>query len=549
MGLVRINQMGYKPDSPKQLVYVGKETEFNIYQSETDKVVYTGRLSESRWDKAGEETICVGEFGDLKERGNYYIKIGEKKSLTFTISDNQPQLCTDVLLKAFYFQRCGMELTKEYAGSWKHGRCHTDFAYIVSPDIEKLIKESPETLERIDVTGGWHDAGDYGKYTVAAAIAVADLLLAYEEYTNAFRHMIGIPESKLIGDDLLYEVKYELDFMLKMQKSDGSVYSKVTTRFFPGMIMPEMDTAPMLLFDISTPATGDFAAVMALAARIYHVFDKSYADICLEAAKRAYKWLKKNPEPKLFKNPPNVLSGEYGDTCDLDERYWAAAELYRTTGEEEYHKEFLNYYPLVKNRVAFGWAEVGGYGTIAYLFSKRKNDSKILESMKLEWLAHSDMLAKRSYENGYGITLGFDEYKWGSTMLLLNQARQLIIAERLLKENCYHTIIHRNWDYLLGMNPMDISYVTGLGENAVMKPHHRPSDADGVLEPVPGLVSGGPCSGLLDEVAKKRCVGQPPAKCFVDDTQSYTTNEITIYWNSPAVYVGAYISTYNEHIR
>jgi endoglucanase len=543
MGSVRINQMGYKPDSPKQLVYVGSETEFNICHSETKQVVYTGRLSESRWDKASEEAICVGEFGDLKEISMYYIEIGEDRSFNFTISDNQPQLCTDTLLKAFYFQRCGMELTKEYAGSWHHDSCHTDFAYVLSADIEKLIEKAPETLERIDITGGWHDAGDYGKYTIAAAIAVADLLLAYEDYTDAFRHSIGIPESKLKGDDLLYEVKYELDFLLKMQKADGSVYSKVTTRFFPGMIMPEMDMAPMLLFDISSPATGDFAAVMALAARIYNIFDKSYADKCLAAAKKAYYWLKNNTEPKLFRNPPNVLSGEYGDKCDLDERYWAAAEMYRTTGKEEYHKDFLYYYPLVKNKVALGWAEVGGYGSMTYLFSKGKTDSKIIESLKAEWLSHADMLAKRTYKNGYGITLGIDEYKWGSTMLLLNQARQLIIAERLLKDNRYHGIIHHNWDYLFGMNPMDISYVTGLGENAIMNPHHRPSDADGVIEPVPGLVSGGPCSGLLDEVAKEKCVGQPPAKCFVDDTESYTTNEIAIYWNSPAVYVGAYIST------
>lgn len=546
MGAVRINQMGYKPDSPKQVVYVGKEQEFSIYHKETEQLLYTGRLLKSKWDKASEEEVSVGMFEDFKEEGVYFIKVGKDKSLDFTIAENQPQICTDAVLKAFYFQRCGMELTKEYAGAYKHGRCHTHPSYILQENKEKRIEESPEEVVRIDTTGGWHDAGDYGRYTVAAAIAIADLLLAYEEYGDAFSHPIGIPESTLLGDDILHEVKYELDFLFKMQKSDGSVYSKVTTRFFPGIVMPEEDKAPLLLFEISSPATADFAAVMALAARIYKDFDRVYADTCLMAANKAYDWLKKNPEPKLFTNPPNVLSGEYGDNCDLDERYWAAAEMYRTTGGEEYHKDFLTYYQVVEDKVSLGWVKVGGYGTIAYLFSEKPKDNEAVATLKSEWLTYAEVLKKRSLENGYGITLALTEYKWGSTMLLLNQARQLIIAERLLGDNCYYIIIQRNWDYLFGMNPMDISYVTGLGEKSIRNPHHRPSSADGVEDPVPGLVSGGPCSELMDEVARERCLGQPPAKCFVDAAESYTTNEITIYWNSPAVYVGAYIGNDNR---
>lgn len=126
-------------------------------------------------------------------------------------------------------------------------------------------------------------------------------------------------------------------------------------------------------------------------------------------------------------------------------------------------------------------------------------------------------------------------------MILLNQSIHLIIANKILKNKPYDSIIERNWDYLLGVNPMDVSYVTGLGEDAIMAPHHRPSDADGVKEPVPGLVSGGPCVGLYDDAAKEMLQGQPPAKCFIDHMGSYSTNEITIYWNSPAVYVGAYL--------
>jgi endoglucanase len=163
--------------------------------------------------------------------------------------------------------------------------------------------------------------------------------------------------------------------------------------------------------------------------------------------------------------------------------------------------------------------------------------------LRNKWLNFAKELEQRSKKDGYGITLSLEDYKWGSTMILLNQCMHLIIANHLLGIPEYDKLITSNWDYLFGMNPMDISYVTGLGERHIMNPHHRPSAADGVTEPVPGLISGGPCAGLYDEAAKQLCQGLPPAKCFIDHVESYSTNEITIYWNSPGVYVGAYLSS------
>lgn len=539
---IRLNQIGYQKESKKQFIYTGESQDFSVVLKDTGKDVLRKSLSKKILDEASNEEICRGDFSEVTENGTYIIQVGNEKSLEFIISDTVPVTCTDAILKAFYYQRCGMELTEEFAGPWKHRTCHHQPSYVFRQDAEYLIENGLEGLEAIDTVGGWHDAGDYGRYTVAAAKAVADLLLAYEHFSGEFTHTIHIPESKLEGPDILHETKYELDFMLKMQRPDGSVYTKVATRYFPGMIMPEYDSEALFIFDISSSATACFAASMSMASRVLQGFDRDYANKCLEAATRAYEWLQENPEPKLFTNPENIRSGEYGDVSDIDERYWAAAELYRTTGEEKYHTDFIYYYKKLEDKLSLGWNEVGGYGTIAYLYTTFETNKEVLDSLKQEWLSFAEQLKERSLVDGYGITLSMTDYKWGSTMILLNHCIHLIIANELLGKQVYDAIIDHNWDYLFGMNPMDISYVTGLGQNRVMHPHHRPSTADRVEEPVPGLILGGPCDGLYDEVAKRLLKGLPPAKCYVDHVDSYSTNEITVYWNSPAVFVGAYLS-------
>ena len=544
MGAIRINQMGYTPFSCKQVIYVGEGEVFEIYDTEKNELCYTGELQKPKYDKASEDYVSSGDFSTFQKSGSYYIRINEDKSYAFCISDMQHQIFTDAVLKAFYYQRCGIELKEEYAGKWKHSICHLQPSYLFRQDAEELLNTNPEQLTSLDTIGGWHDAGDYGRYTIASVKTIADLLLAYEHHEEALQHSIHIPESEKEGADILHEIRYGLDFLFKMQReSDGAVYTKVATRFFSRMIMPETDKKPLFVFDISSPATGGYAAVMAMAAGIYKRFDPDFAKRCLKASERAYHWLRQNPEPLLFHNPNNIRSGEYGDITDTDERYWAAAQLYRTTGKEEYHNDFIMYYGIIEDRLTLGWRSVGGYGSIAYLMTEQPVKQEIYDALKREWLMHSKELEQRSKDNGYGITLAQNEYLWGSLMILCNESVQLIVANRLLKEALYDVIIEHNWDYLLGMNPMDFSYVTGFGENRVMHPHHRPSAADGIEEPVPGLIAGGPCDGLLDKISAKYCKGMPPAKCYIDHEMSFSTNEIDIYWNSPAVYVGAYLSS------
>lgn len=534
MSNIHVNQIGYRPLDKKVFVCKGIAEEFAIINKLNNEIVFKGKMDQPMYDEATGETVEQGDFTELTSSGEYYISVeGLGNSYCFAITDNVYENIKDGLLKALYFQRCGMELEKEYADKWSHGICHKRDA---------ILYEAPDT--KVEISGGWHDAGDYGRYVVAAAKAVADLLLAYEFFPAAFNNNINIPESGNHLPDILNEAKYELEWLFKMQnKETGGVYHKAATQFFPGMIMPEEDAAPIVIYPVSSTATADFAAVLALASRLYEDKEKEFAERCLAASQKAWSWLVNNPEAKLFKNPPNMDSGEYGDKTDLDERYWAAAELYRKTAKAEYHDYFKRGLSNLKDTNSFGWSAVGGYGTVAYLFTESsKVDVRIYELLKSRFIDRANTFVSISQKDGYKVTSLPHKYSWGSNMGLLNNAMHLIIANNLEPKEAYvETAIHQ-WNYIFGVNALSQCYVTGYGSKPIVHPHHRPSEGDGIDEPVPGLVSGGPCSGLLDAAAKKNCCGMPPAKCFIDNAESYSTNEITIYWNSPAVFVAGFLN-------
>ncbi|WP_449603553.1 glycoside hydrolase family 9 protein [Paenibacillus sp. Marseille-Q9583] len=529
---ITVNQIGYPEGGEKIAVFTGAGHEFKVVDVDHGNVVFQGQTGTPRFDEASGVTVHTGDFSEVHAVGTYRIEQGEGiASASFIISDKPYHELQQGLLKAFYYYRCGVELTEEHAGDWKHKACHT---------TEGIVYGEPE--RRLDCSGGWHDAGDYGKYSGPGAKAIADLLLAYELYPSAFVSAIPIPESGGITPDVLLECKVELDWLFKMQDyRTGGVYHKLTTLSFPDLdVMPEADTADLYFSPVSATATGDFAGVMAMAARIYEPFDSAYAKKCLDAATLAWEWLVHHPDAPGFINPPEISTGEYGDENDKDERYWAAAELYRTTGKEEYHQAILQLVQLSFSKYSLGWADMGGYGTLAYLLNGEDlADRALYASLREGLLAEAERLVEQSREDGYRISLKEDDYIWGSNMLVMNNAMLLVVAEYFSGDSSFADCALDHLHYLMGRNVLDISYVTGFGDHSVMHPHHRPSVGDQVVDPVPGLVSGGPDRGLHDEYVVEHLQGKPAAQCFADHELSYSTNEVTIYWNSPAVFVTA----------
>ncbi|MFP4697852.1 MAG: glycoside hydrolase family 9 protein [Eubacteriales bacterium] len=523
---IQVNQIGYRPDDEKIAIINGEGGTFNVVDNETGDTVFTGEATDSINDAMSGNEVYYADFTEFTDEGEYYISVPDfEDSYSFEIKNDVYNDLNDGLLKMFYYQRCGTELTEEYAGDWGHPEAHTEKATIHGTNNTK------------EVTGGWHDAGDYGRYTVPAAKAVADLLLTYDFMEDKVNNDFDIPESGNNVPDILDEVRYELEWMLKMQDdSSGGVYHKVTTAAFVGDdVMPEDGDQELILSPISGTATGDFAAVMAMAYRIYQPIDSEFAKQCLEASEKAWEWLEANKNAPGFTNPSGISTGEYGDAEDGDERYWAAAELYRATMDDKYHDYFKD--ESSKEWQGLGWADVGDYANIAYLSMDNEDvDSSIYNDIKETFLDKAEEYKALSNDDGYRISL--DLYPWGSNMTVMNNAMHLIIANELENNKDYKQSAYNHIHYLLGRNPLAISYVTGFGENAAENPHHRPSIAMG--ETLPGMVVGGPNQNLEDPFALRELEGLPPAKCYVDETSSYSTNEITIYWNSPAVFVLSY---------
>lgn len=507
------NQVGYKPSAEKTAVFrdVTDEKTFSVINSATNEVVYTGELYGETNNTTAGETDWFGDFSEVTEAGKYFIKCGNlDDSYEFTIGEDAYNQLTDDLVRMLYLQRCGTEIEDDTFG---HIACHNTDAVIYG------------TNEKIDVSGGWHDAGDYGRYVVPAAKAVADLLYAYNIAPDLYSDSIGIPESGNGIPDILDETRYELEWMLKMQSASGGVYHKVTCESFPGYIMPELEKDELIVTPVTTTATADFCGAMAMAYEYYYDVDKQFAETCLSAAEKAWKFLEENPN-FIYKNPEDITTGDYGDKSDRDERYWAAAQMYHATGDSKYKTA------LESMTVSTGldWNLVGDYGNMAILTMKDiDKSSDIYNKAKTAIVNQADTFVTKTVNSPYDVAL--TKFNWGSNMTVANAGMILGMASDITGEDKYINAAVSQLNYLLGKNPLGECFVTGYGTVSPQNPHHRPSMSKN--QAMKGMLVGGVNSSLEDDAAKAYLVNTPADKCYVDNWESYSTNEITIYWNSP----------------
>lgn len=533
--MIHLNQTGFDAEKPKRAIITGKGERCFVVSADNE-VVFEPPMSAPFFDAASGDTVRSVDLSQAKKPGAYFLFAdGFKK--TFYVSERPYRALSAALVKGMYYQRCGCALDEKHAGPFRHGICHTAKASLINADGKT------DNSVTIDVSGGWHDAGDYGRYVVPGAVTLGHMLYAYELFPQAFRDELNIPESGNGVPDILNECRYELEWMMKMQSEDGGVYHKVATRYFAPFIMPEADMEELLLFRVSHTATADFSAALALAHRIYKPHDKIFADQMLTASVRAWDWLERNPEYEPFVNPPDARSGAYGDENCEDEIFWAACELFAATGEARYLETMRSLADKL-DVAELGWRNVAGFGALCCLFAVKNLDADFVKNLRGRFLAAADKFYALSQNSGYGTALDKDGYIWGSIMPIMNRAVVLICAKLLTGKDEYEAAARAQFDYLLGMNATDYSFVTGFGENAFRFPHHRPSYADGVDDPVPGLVSGGPNKNFQDKTCKELIPPEtPPAKFFIDHTWTASANENAIYWNSPAIFVSAYLDS------
>ena len=526
--LINLNQVGYLPNAVKVAVMNGDAItdKASVVDCATGKAVYEGDVAAASMNKSTGRNEARFDFSSVTAPGTYKIVAGDKESFEFKIGADVYDEAFKASLRMFYLQRCGMELTSDLAGDYAHPACHTEKATVFG------------TSEKIDVSGGWHDAGDYGRYVVSGAKAAADLMLAYKLYPNAFDDALNIPESGNGVPDVIDEVRYELDWLFKMQNSEGGVYHKVTCANFPGFVMPEEETEELIVTPVSTTATADFAAVMAMASVVFAEFDMPYSQRCLDAATRATNYLESHKGVEGTKNPDGIVTGEYPDDKDIDERIWAYAKLYKATGEAVYDEEFSKLMQSGASCAAdLGWQGVSAYAGYAYLSAPTKG--KFYDAVLASFMGGIADVEATASTDSYNSSL--KEYPWGSNMTIANNGMYVLLYDKIAGYAKGDEIARQQLNYLLGTNGTGYCFLTGFGTLSPNSPHHRPSQAKKAA--VPGMVAGGPNQNLEDPYAQNVLADTAPALCYADSDQAYSLNEVTIYWNSPVVFLFAYVKS------
>ncbi len=537
---IKLDQVGYLSTAPKVALVAAESpaAEFVVKRAAGGAVAYRGKLGPAAEDKDSGDKVQAADFSAFKTAGKYYLEVpGVGRSWEFSIDSNVYARAFYLAMRAFYGQRCGtaVDLGKEFP-DYQHAACHLQGAWHAS---------SGKTGARTSAKG-WHDAGDYGRYIVNSGITTGTLLWTYEMFPDRVRNVrLNIPESGNRTPDILNEIKWNLDWMLSMQDEDGGVWHKQTSEKFCAFVMPETDDFVSYVIGTgrepfkSSCATADFAAVMAAAARVYKPFQADFAADCLRAARKAFDWLEKNPAV-MFNNPQGVATGGYGDRSCADEALWAAAELWRATGDDGYDQYFVAHYAALQNSIRAtnpqSWGNVANLGLWSYVLGKGKNADAV-GAIRQASVQAADDIVKRTAELGYRDSMTSRDYIWGSSSVAANYGMQLLVANAFKPDPRYVDTALDNLHYLLGRNPLSMSYVTWEGSNSPHHPHHRPSGADGVAEPWPGLVVGGPNAGRQDPAMRKIPASVPPAKAYIDDQEAYAANEVAINWQAPLVFL------------
>jgi len=537
---IKVDQVGYLPGQPKLAIVTARAGKFVVKRAADNVVVFEGKLGRASEDADTGDSVQTADFSKLRESGTYYIEVpGVGRSWTFSIQPDVFSRAYYLAMRAFYGQRCGtvVDLGPEFPG-YIHAACHLKGEFHAS---------SGKQGER-DNIGGWHDAGDYGRYMVNSGIATGTVLWAWEMFGTKLKDIkLNLPETGNGAPDILNEARWNLEWMLKMQDEDGGVWPKQTSERFSGFVMPEDDHMPSEVIGAgqapykSTCATADLAAVAAIAARVYKPFDVDFASQNLEAARKAWLWSEKFPNV-AFKNPPGISTGEYGDDNCADERLWAAAELWRTTGDAAYNDYFVKQYATFRQSVDSpaleNWKDVAAMGLWTYaLGARRGSDPAAVKEIRDRTVAGSRAIVERTSKNPYHVSLQTKDYVWGSNGVAANYGMELLVANALAPDAKFVETALDDLHYLLGRNAFSISWVTQVGANPYRHPHHRPSGADKNAEPWPGLLSGGPNAGRQDAVLKKLPANTPPAKVYADDQASYASNEIAINWQATLVFL------------
>ena len=552
---IRRNQVGCYPQQEKVIVIEGANPGSKVRVTTPDGKTVKAKSVRKAVSPLSQKTRYVVDLGNLTLAGDYRVTLGNESCLLHVSEQPYHNIAT-ASLRLFYLIRSGVPITR--GGAYNRPIGHADTRVLVHNSAASPLRPAGTVISS---PYGWYDAGDYNKYVVNSAFSIGLMFAAYEQQPTYFAQLkTDIPESGNQTPDILDEMMFNLRWFLTMQDPyDGGVYHKLTTPNFEGFVMPRDCRQPRYVVAKSVTATLDFAAVMADAARLFEPYQADYPGFSAQAAamaERAYQWAKANPKAfyrqRQLKDPA-ITTGEYGDGNAADEFFWAASALYRLTGRQTYLNDARQYQP--RQFTTPTWGNVASLGAFEWLASPAASpadESKTLrDEMLTQLTAYCDAAIQGVGETSFQSPYGNSPHQFGWGCLAEHcccQALLLLYADKMTGTTQYRRYALQNADYLLGRNATGYCYVTGFGDQSPMHPHHRPSEADGVEAPFPGMLVGGPNPGQQD----KRDLGGAvypsniPDESYVDAMQSYASNEIAINWNASLVAFLCWLDAFAE---
>lgn len=541
---VHVDQVGYFTNGRKRAVVSGGGNEFSVVDAESGQEVFAGYVEAGSdgVDELSGEVVCYADFSELTVPGQYFLRVGGIESERFLIGDSVYAGLVVTIGKSWQYLRCGEELTAESVGEFAHAACHTRKSpmYVGFDDFNKkpVVVESELVF---DAVGGWHDAGDYSKWVTSGAGGIVKMFASYVIYPELFGYDTGIRESGNGVPDILDEARYELEWILKMQREDGAVYSMVFPYHHPAFaVTAAEDRDCYYVYPVGFEAAGALAVTAAWASMIFDEFDPEFAAKCLDAAKRAEVWLEENPDFGAY-STLGYTNG-YGSNVNAgnnDIRCGAAMMLFAATGDMRYSEVAeLLFGDGGNQKEYFG----GSFISFAYLAARFNgfdvDSSKIFKRVGQLIKNRATTIATESRLNAYGLA-GGEPYIYYNPQVT-KAAIQLGIAELLNPGKGYEVCAQNCADYLLGVNPFGMSWITGVGSYYVDNLHYREGVLGGVREHSPvGFMPFGPGSyeGELKNLRYKQfedffAEPMPAMKCYINTKEGSVNHIMTEFTES-----------------
>jgi len=529
-----VNQLGYLPHGDKIAYWLAPNSnDVSLISLGNSKQTFSLKVSSEDQLKDGQKLVKL-DFSHIEQPGWYQLQSNKTLSAPFQITKHVYNSLGDRLVHALYLQRSGSQVTNNATGM-NRPQSHLDDGIIFRSD------EYHQKGEKIDVTGGWYDAGDYGKYVATATITIARLLEAYNLSPELFTSISSVSSSESHAPfalpAILEEAVYGLTWLEKMQREDGAVYRKVSGARWPGKITPWQDNQVRFIYGISTPETAKFAATMALAARTLKPHRPALSRRYLKMALHAWAYLDLNKEQYIdWQKGDDSGSGPYVKNAqdseksldtDTDDRLWALAELYLTTLQTKYLTSFRQLYD--KDLMAiFEWKNPMVMGVVHLMNSQSpKLDVTDQKLLRKDLLQLANRYQKQS--NSTPFSIANNRFIWGSNKMTAEAGVAMAWADLAMNSQQYRSEVQSQIDYLLGANMFNLSFVTNTGTYAVRNLHHLYRIATGIS--LPGFMVGGPNEKAQSGIAPKN----QGMLSYVDSDKSYAVNEFAIDYNASLI--------------